>query len=293
MKRRFLIVMVFAFGFNAFSENTCEVLVWALEVAPPGARISFPKTGYYVNCDALKAPRSWNGLDKFPLDLGGEVHKAAEFISKRDGLKSPLKLQFMHLLQLDLPESIRESEHCAFVTTNEWFLTFTFSSELDFEQPASAVLLLNGTYAEERRIPPNEISGAAMSSPMQVRPAGRSRTAMNPYDILYSVDMQIPSIQWDPARGEFPVDIQGVLKTATSHLEGNYSLDNVTLSLNKMEFNRFIPEKAVAARSLELARHMHHWVCVIHFLAEGGERELTIYMLLDGTVICATDNASN
>jgi hypothetical protein len=292
MKNFILLSVIFAFSFSSFSENRHDVLVWAHEVVPRGAHTSFPNTGHYVNCEVLNAPRSWNGLDKFPLDLGAEVHKAAGFISKRDGLKSPLKLQIVNLRHLDLPESIREIRRCALATTNEWFLAFTFS--WDFDQLASAVLLLNGTFAEERRIPPNKIPGATMGvrrSPMPVRPAGRTKVAANPYHILYSVDLQIPSVQWNPARGEFPVDIQSFIEAARSHLEGNYSLDNVTLSLNQMEFHRFVPSKAVAARGLELARHMHHWVCVMRFLADGGERELTVYVLLDGTVICATDSA--
>jgi hypothetical protein len=292
--------------FCFLSSLTCYAAVLSAEetsneVFLMGYHWSSSPTAYsYWIAPALFPGRvSWNpGKEPFPLALDTEVHRADSWLTQQKQLTNALTL---HGIEIGHTVTRRKpgpagNEDCGFM--NGWTVALKFHDSP--QPPAQAedyqvVMLLDGTYATERRRPKNRSERETESATFAAaerpelgysRPARRPVKSENPLELVHRADFRVPQVQWSPA-DPFPMDLSAMAEKTRTELLQTYGMPE-DLALEKIELEPFLPDGAVPDLLQRLLQHRWHWIVAFRYastVSSWPRAEYDVYLLLDGRIL--------
>jgi hypothetical protein len=293
MKRLFLTLALIAsaHGQETSRSEDKSIFVIGMVSAPSPTE----RWDYFVTPQQFKENPAWDpNTEPFPLYLGSEVARAQRLLEEKNNLADHLQLSHIEITRFPVQ-----------VASNKWFITLQFlkKDEPDLRQFAT-ILLMNGSYAEQRhsfvsaseeRIFSDEQATARAVWDKPKRPTHLQQRESNPEQKLRpsqkldEPDFEIPKIQWEPTKGNFPLDLSKKGRDARDYLIGNGSLSNPSAALQAISIWQFLPLGAITAKKVNLSDHTGHWYAKFQFWEKPDDQNTwrDVYFLLDDRLLGA------
>lgn len=231
------------------------------------------------------------------MKLHSQASSAKLCITQKSSLTNALELAEIRIYRLSRsssPAQIQAHGKDPMEFTNQWFLDFTFNfvpehDDLDFRD---VVMLLDGTYATEKKVPLR----AAAHAPA---PLGQGPPLATPDWSVFIDPMGdvltnnfVPSeVQWNPMLSEFPLDISEQTARARTHLVSATNMPS-DFVLHEMYIQRYLlPVEVLRALGADPEKHRHHWVLIFVFGRPTNKqlgKEYFTYILLDQRIVATT-----
>jgi hypothetical protein len=277
-------------GITVAAPDNC--MVWE-QYEPSSSIPKTPKYYYTFEWDQLPSKVGWDAaaFEKFPVELSDKAIVAWSLMASQT--TNHIRLGSIKLERLDYHQP---SVIGRFVSSNQWFIVFTFTQS-ENDKLRSVVLLLDGTQAKENDGSVNPSSALLArshtmrftSKDLLINTNSISETSNAPEGKIFSPDLEIPRVQWNPNKNPFPFDLSSQSARAKDYVSRIDPQGSNSISLVSIRLSRFTPAEAVQSRGLNLADHLNHWIITFVYHSEspsGTEREeFQLVMLLDGSIL--------
>ena len=283
-------LIVFMVRTRACAEEVYNTPVWTLPTIT-SYNIQCPSYSYFAKPDQTSLKTSWDPMvQPFPVDLNFQFRLAFETVTNLQEWRSvkEIQLQTIYIRRILLPNSdIVANNKSRKELTNQWIIVFTFGQNQSVCLRA-VVMFFDNSHAVEK---PCVGSLRAAMEPFNESPSwiqNAKEVGLIDEGIIaaktHRAEFKIPRSQWDPSKGEFPLD----LASESRRLVKELNRDKRKLILREIMIHRYLPFEAAIGAGIDVVEvNLNHWYVKFEYSEEDQPLlpRKNVFVTLDGTIL--------